>query len=74
MNELGYVQDWADPCLYWKLDPKLGLIVWLSFIDDILIACKEAGMNMAKQQFTETVYCDDISPMNERVHWHKNRY
>ena len=36
MNESGYECNWADPCLYYKWDPKLGLIVWLSFINDML--------------------------------------
>ena len=67
MNELGYVCNQTDPCLYNKWDPKLGLIVWLSFIDDMLIVCKEVGMNAVKQQFTETVDCDDIGPIREYI-------
>ena len=53
--------------MYYKWDPKLGLIVWLSFIDDMLIVCKKAAMNVVKQQFTETVDCDDISPIKEYI-------
>ena len=67
MNELGYVWNRVDPCLYYKWGPKLGLIVWLTFIDDMLIVCKEAGMNAVKQQFTETLDCDDIGPMKEYI-------
>ena len=40
---------------------------WLSFIDDMLIICKEEGMAMVKKQFTGTVDCDDIGPMNEYI-------
>ena len=33
----------------------------------MLIVCKEAGMNVVKQQFTETVVCNDIGPMKEYI-------
>ena len=33
----------------------------------MLIVCKEAGMNVVKQQFTETVDCNDIGPMKEYI-------
>ena len=39
MNELGYKWNQADPCLYYKWDETFGLIVWLSFIDDMMILC-----------------------------------
>ena len=35
MNELGYMQNKVDPCLYYKWDLTIGLIVWLPFIDDM---------------------------------------
>ena len=64
MNELGYMWNKVDPCLYYKWNPTIGLIVWLSFIDDMLIICKEEGMAI---QFTGTVGCDDISPLKEYI-------
>ena len=67
MNELGYMQNKVDPCLYYKWDPTIGLIVWLSFIDDMLIVCKEEGMDIVKKRFTKTVECDDIGPMKEYI-------
>ena len=45
----------------------IGLIVWLSFIDDMLMVCKEEGMAKVKKQFTGTVDCDDIGPMKEYI-------
>ena len=45
----------------------IGLIVWLSFIDDMLIICKEEGMDMVKQKFTKMVKCNDIGPMREYI-------
>ena len=67
MNELGYMQNKPDPCLYYKWDLTIWLIVLLSFIDDMLIICKDEGMNMVKKQFTETVDCDGIGPMKEYI-------
>ena len=43
------------------------MIVLFSFIDDMLIICKEEGMDMVKKQFTETVDCEDIGLMKEYI-------
>ena len=67
MNELGYMQNKADPCLYYKWDLMVGLIVWLSFIDNKLIICKEEGMDMVKKRVIDMVECDDIGPMKEYI-------
>ena len=45
----------------------MGLIVWLSFIDDMLIVCMEDAMETIKKKFTETVDCDDIGEMKEYI-------
>ena len=66
MNKLGYEQNHADPCLYYKWDDKFWLIVWLSHIDD-LIVCTEDTMENVKKKFTETVNCDDIGEMKEYI-------
>ena len=67
MNELGYMQNKENLCLYYKRDPTIELIVWLSFIDNMLIICKEEGMAMVKKHFTDMVDCDDIGPMKEYI-------
>ena len=36
-----------------KWDKKFGLIVWLSFIDDMLIVCSEDTMESIKKEFME---------------------
>ena len=38
-----------------------GLIVWLSFIDDMLIVCKEMGMAQVKEHFMSMVDCEDVN-------------
>ena len=67
MNELGYQQNHADPCLYYKWKETLGLIVWLSFIDDMLIVCTDYAMESVKKKFTKTADCDDIGEMKEYI-------
>ena len=67
MSELGYTWNRADSCLYYKWDPMIGLIAWLSFIDNMLIICKEEEMSKVEKQFTRTVNCDDIGPMKEYI-------
>ena len=41
MNSMGYKQNRTDPCLYYKWDSTMGLIMWISFIDDMLVVCDE---------------------------------
>ena len=67
MDELRYKQNQADPCLYYKWDLQIGLIVWLSFIDDMLIVCDKVGMTQTKEKFTKAVECDDIGSMQEYI-------
>ena len=67
MNKLGYARNHAYPSLYYKWHEDHGLIVWLSFIHDMLIACCEPAMSNIKKQFTDTVHCDDIDEMREYI-------
>ena len=67
MNGLGYQWNHADPCLYCKWDKTFGLIVWLSFIDVMLIVCAEDAMESIKKKFMKTVDCNYIGEMNEYI-------
>ena len=49
MNSMGYKRNRADPCLYYKWDSTMGLIMWISFIDDMLVVCNEKYMDDVKQ-------------------------
>ena len=73
MNKLGYARNWANPCLYYKWDNNHRLILWLSFIDDMLIVCCEAAMSNVKKQFTDTVDCNNLGPMQEYI-WNEGGY
>ena len=66
MNELGYARNCTDPCVYYKWDEDHGLIVWLSFIDDMLIVYSDAAMTNMKKQFN-MVDCDDIGTVQEYI-------
>ena len=45
----------------------MGLIIWISFIDDMLVVCNEKYMADVKQKFTNTVDCDDMGAMVEYI-------
>ena len=65
---MGYKRNRADPCLYYKWDSTMGLIMWGSFIDDMLVVCNEKYMDdVVKQKFTNTVDCDDMGAMVEYI-------
>ena len=67
MDERGYKQNQVDPCLYYRWDLEIGLIVWLSFIDNMLVLCDKAGMAQTKEKFMKVVDCNDIGPMQEYI-------
>jgi hypothetical protein len=56
----------TDPCLYlcWTMP---GLIIWLSWIDDCLVAGNEEGLLAAKEQMKARFDCDDIGELTEYV-------
>ena len=45
----------------------MGLIMWISFIDDMLVVCNKKYMANVKQKFTNTVDCDDMGVMGEYI-------
>ena len=45
----------------------MGLIMWISFIDDMLVVCDKKYMANIKQKFTSTVDCDDMGAMVEYI-------
>ena len=45
----------------------MGLIMWISFIDNMLVVCNEKYMADVKQKFTNTMDCDDMGAMVEYI-------
>jgi hypothetical protein len=58
-KSMQYGRSKADPCLYFKWT-ALGLILWLSWVDDCLVAGKEEGVLKAKASMMELFDCDDV--------------
>jgi hypothetical protein len=56
----------ADPCLYFAWT-KLGLILWLSWIDNCLVVGQADGVKKAKKMMTDRFDCDIIGNMDEYV-------
>jgi hypothetical protein len=46
---MNYVRSKADPCLYFQWS-ALGLVIWLSWVDDCLICGKCEGVEEAKRE------------------------
>jgi hypothetical protein len=63
---MNYCRSKADPCLYfdWKID---GLVVWISWVDDCLVAGKKKGVLIVKGQMTARFDCEEIGEVDEYV-------
>jgi hypothetical protein len=63
---MNYRRSKADPCLYfnWTID---GLIVWISWVDNCLVAGKKPGVLIAKGQMTAQFDCEEIGEVGEYV-------
>ena len=66
LKDMGYLQSPADPCLYFSWT-MTGLVIWLTWIDDCLIAGDETGVKSVKEQIKGRFDCDDVGLLNEYV-------
>jgi hypothetical protein len=64
LGDMKYEKSMADLCLYfcWIM---CGLIIWLSWIDDCLVAGNEEVVLAAKEQMKARFDCDDIGELTE---------
>ena len=59
MKKMGFIRSSSDPHIYYKWTNN-GLIVWISWIDDLLcIGCPE-NVEISKNEFMKLFPCDDI--------------
>ena len=66
MLTLGFAKSHADPCLYFKWDATHGLIVWLSWIGDLLVFNKCEACVLAEVQGIKEVFdVDDVGPLED---------
>jgi hypothetical protein len=65
-NSIKFKRSKADICLYfaWTI---LGLVLWLSWIDDCLVAGQQEAVRKAKKKMTNQFDCDIIGNRDEYV-------
>jgi hypothetical protein len=61
-----YTRSKADPCLYFKWT-LLGLVLWISWVDDCLIAGKREAVQKAKAEMMARFDCDEVGELKEYV-------
>lgn len=66
MMELDMTRSTADPCLYFKWTEK-GLVMIISWINDMLIISKETVALQTKKEFMTRFDCDDCGEIKEYV-------
>jgi hypothetical protein len=66
LTDMRFKRSAADPCLYycWTM---YGLVVWLSWIDDFLVAGDKRAVEAVKEQMKSRFECDDLEDFNEYV-------
>ena len=66
MIYLNFTRSQCDPCLYWK-DTSLGIVIWLSWVDNCLCIGPESDVEYTKSQMKELFDCDDVGDFHEYV-------
>jgi hypothetical protein len=66
-DDMGFMRSDADPCLYFRWDKEHGLVVVISWIDDLLIVGKKEMVEATRKQFNERFECDDVGEMTEYI-------
>ena len=66
MEELGYVKSSADPCLYFKWDKKDGLLVWISWCDDLVLFGANKEVVLREVARIKNIFeVDDAGPLSD---------
>ena len=67
MASIGLLRSKADPCLYYTWDAVYGLIIILSWMDNLLIFGKHEGVLHYEKKTTDLIDCDDIGPLTDYI-------
>jgi len=67
MDDMHFARSQADPCLYYKWDAKFGLLIIISWVDDLAILGTRAGVEATKTELFKHFECDDTGEMKEYV-------
>ena len=62
-----FARSKADPCLYFQWHAKHGLILIVSWVDDMAIVGTKAAVEETKAVFFKHFDCDDTGMMKEYV-------
>ena len=65
-EQMNYLRSKADPCLYYKWGDE-GLALWISWVDDCLVAGPESVVTKEKAKMKQLFDCDDIGELQEYV-------
>jgi Reverse transcriptase (RNA-dependent DNA polymerase) len=67
MKVLGMERNKTDPCLYYSWTEQWGLIIWLSWVDDLLVCGKKEGVLDFKKKMMEQWDCDEQGTLKEYI-------
>jgi Reverse transcriptase (RNA-dependent DNA polymerase) len=67
MADMGFTRSKVDPYLCYKWHPAHGLIVIISWVDDLLIAGKAKAVAETQAALLTHFECDDVGVMQEYV-------
>jgi len=67
MKDIKFKRSKADPCLYFKWSAKYGLILIISWVDDLLICGRKQACMEVKEAIMQHFEIDDVGEMKEYV-------
>jgi hypothetical protein len=65
-QSMGFNRSKADPCLNYAWT-VLGLVLWISWIDDCLVIGQSEAVKIAKKKLMDWFDCDKVSNMHQQV-------
>jgi hypothetical protein len=65
-RSMGFERSKADPCLYYNWT-KIGLVLWVSWVDNCLVVGTKEAVAIAKKQLTSKFDCDKIGNMDKYI-------
>lgn len=67
IKRMYYKRSDADPCLFFKRNPKGELSIWIAYIDDLLTVGKPDVVHKAKIEMMKQFDCEDVGPLQEYI-------
>ena len=67
MENMGFERSKAEPCLYLKRHKKYGLLIFLSWVDDLLCFGVKEGVSKCIYELKRRFDTDDVGELDEYV-------